>query len=586
MKLNIITLFFVFGLISCGSENENTNKFRINQEGYFPTAKKIITIKTDAPSQFLVYDEGEEKNVLAGDVENIGVWEYSNESYGTIDLSSIKKEGTYTIWVKDLGYSESFKISKDAGKKALESSVEAYYLIRCSSPIEEKYAGVYARPGGHPDTEVLIHPSALKEGQDPKTTLSSPRGWYDAGDYNKYVVNSGITTYTLLLAFEQFGEMLGEISFKIPHGQKALPLYLDNVKWNLDWLITMQDMEDGGVYHKLTHANFDGAVMPHKGQNKPRYVVQKSTAATLNFAAVMAYASRVYRKYDESLAKQYQSAAIKAYHWAKQNPSVLYDQDQINKTYQPKITTGAYGDQNLDDEWNWASTELYILTRDDTYYEKVDWDKVNYDQVQGWDNVAFLPLYSLAYNEKTESAVSHKDFPKVEKIIIQKANQLYEQYKTSSMKVSMGQLTSDFVWGSNSVAANQGMLLLNAYKLNYNAGYIDAAIGVFDYLLGRNPLDISYLTGAGTRQVMHPHHRISEADTVKAPYPGLLVGGPQNNNDDGCDYDGELPATKYSDVWCSYTTNEIAINWNASFVYLMAGLNNHFSHNYEPVVIR
>ncbi|NME68351.1 glycoside hydrolase family 9 protein [Flammeovirga aprica] len=585
MKLNIIiTLLLAFGLSSCGTEN--TNRFRMNQEGYFPTAKKIITVKTDSPSKFLVYDEEQDKNILAGDVENVALWEYANESYGTIDISEIKKEGTYKIWVKDLGYSEPFEIRKEAGEKSLLSSIEAFYLIRCSTPIEEEYAGVYARPEGHPDTEVLIHPSALKEGQDPKTTISSARGWYDAGDYNKYVVNSGISTYSMLLAFEQYGEMLGEMVYKIPHENKALPLYLDNVKWNLDWLVTMQDVEDGGVYHKLTNANFDGIVMPHKGQDNPRYVVQKTTAATLDFAAVMACAARIYKKYDEALAEQYQLAAVKAYQWAEKHPAVIYDQNKLNETFEPKVNTGAYDDKNLADEWNWAATELYILTKDDSYYSKVDWDKANYEQVQSWGNVAFLPLYSLAHNEKTESAISHKDFPKVEKIITQKADLLYEQYKTSSAGVSMGQLKSDFVWGSNSVAANQGMLLLNAYKLNYNSGYIDAAVGIFDYLLGRNPLKISYLTGAGTHQVMHPHHRISEADTVKAPYPGLLIGGPQNENNEDCEYPYDMPATKFSDTWCSYSTNEIAINWNASFVYLMAGLNNHFSHNYEPLVVK
>lgn len=588
MNLRIITLLFTIGLLSCEKENiqDNTEKFLMNQEGYYPTSKKIITLKTDKPSQFLVTDMDNSKDVMSGNIDNIKIWKYSNESYGTIDLTSLKEEGTYKLWVKDLGYSETFEVKKNVGKPSLKSSVEAFYLIRCSSPIEERYAGEFARLEGHPDTEVLIHPSALKEGQDPNMTISSSRGWYDAGDYNKYIVNSGITTYSLLLAYGQYGDMLDNVPFNIPHENKNLPLYLDNVKWNLDWMVTMQDLEDGGVYHKLTNASFDGVIMPHKGQNTPRYVVQKTTAATLDFAAVMAFAARVYKKYDKVLANQYKDAAVKAFQWAENNPQIFYDQDKLNENFKPAITTGAYGDKQLADELNWAATELYILTQEDYYYHKIDLEKGDYKQVQSWGNVSFLPLFSIAQNEKSETKISHKVFPKVERIIIEKADLLLKEYNSSSAKVSMGQLENDFVWGSNSVAANQAMLLLNAYKLNFNAGYIDAAIGIYDYLLGRNPLKVSYLTGHGINQVMHPHHRISEADDVKAPLPGLLIGGPQNNNNnDGCNYDSEYPAMKFSDVWCSYSTNEIAINWNASFVYMMAGLNNHLSHDYVPIVL-
>ena len=116
--------------------------------------------------------------------------------------------------------------------------------------------------------------------------ISCPRGWYDAGDYNKYIVNSGISTASLLWLLEDFQEESGRVETGIPEGDNALPDLLDEALWNLRWMLTMQDT-DGGVHHKLTEAQFSGMVMPHAAA-APRWVLAKSTAAALNFAAVAA----------------------------------------------------------------------------------------------------------------------------------------------------------------------------------------------------------------------------------------------------------------------------------------------------------
>ncbi|HCD52991.1 MAG TPA: cellulase, partial [Balneolaceae bacterium] len=125
---------------------------------------------------------------------------------------------------------------------------------------------------------VMVHAAAATGSRPEGTIISSPKGWYDAGDYNKYVVNSGISTYTLLFAYEQFPEFFKNQDLNIPESKNDLPDILDEALWNLEWLLTMQD-EDGGVYHKLTTANFEGMVMPHEATNQ-RYVVMKNTGAT------------------------------------------------------------------------------------------------------------------------------------------------------------------------------------------------------------------------------------------------------------------------------------------------------------------
>src|SRR5438128_2362752 len=124
-------------------------------------------------------------------------------------------------------------------------------------------------------------------------------------------------------------------------------IFLNEVLYNLRWMLTMQDPNDEGVYIKLTNAVFDGLVA--QGVTKaPRYVVQKSTAATLDFAAVMAQASRIFENFGKQLPKLSDSclqAAIKAWSWAEKNPSVLFNQRKMNQDFDPDITTGDYGDR-------------------------------------------------------------------------------------------------------------------------------------------------------------------------------------------------------------------------------------------------
>jgi endoglucanase len=119
-------------------------------------------------------------------------------------------------------------------------------------------------------------------------------------------------------------------------------------------------------------------------------------------------------------------------------------------------------------------------------------------------------------------------------------------------------------------------MLIQAYRLGNDRAQLDAAQSVLDYVLGRNPLGMSYVTGIGQRSPMHPHHRPSEADGVVDPVPGFIVGGPNPGQQDkaGCPvpYPSPLPALSYIDHGCSYAANEVAINWNAPLVYVSAAL--------------
>ncbi|RYY34201.1 MAG: cellulase, partial [Sphingobacteriaceae bacterium] len=401
------------------------------------------------------------------------------------------------------------------------------------------------------------------------TIISSPGGWYDAGDYNKYIVNSGISMGTLLSLCEDFPEYVKTVALNVPESDNKVPDVLDETLYNLRWMLTMQDPADGGVYHKLTNADFDRMIMPDKAL-KPRYVVQKGTAAALDFAAVMAQANRILKAYNKELpglADSCLTAAVKAWQWAKANPNTVYDQKEMAKNHRPAITTGEYGDRYFDDEFIWAAAELYITTGDENYLKTVPVTNIKLN-LPNWAQVSTLGYYSLLRNSDKLTPAGKAVLPEIKKALLVFADSLLNNSKLTAYQTAMGASARDYNWGSNSNAANQGVALLQAYLLTHDVKYANAALTNLDYLLGRNGTGYCFLTGFGSKPVMHPHHRPSIADGVAEPVPGLLSGGPNPGKQDGVSLPSLVPNQAFVDKDQAYAVNEIAINWNAPFAYL------------------
>jgi len=543
---------------------------KVNQVGFYTRApKKAAVIAEPNVKTFKIVTEAG-KEVYKGQLSQPVQSKNSSLSVCQADFTKLTKPGKYRL-VAGEQKSGVFAIGDNVLNPVAKAVLKGYYYQRASEPLDAKYAGRWARPAGHPDTQVEVHPSAASQQRPAGTIISSPGGWYDAGDYNKYIVNSGITVGTLLSAYEDFPEYFRKLNVNIPETGNGIPDLLNETLYNLRWMLTMQDPNDGGVYHKCTNASFDGMVMP--GVTKaPRYVVQKSTAAALDFTAVMAQASRIFAKFPKELpglADSCLQAAKQSWNWALQNPNILYNQMEMNKKYQPAVSTGDYGDFRLDDEWFWAATEMYATTKDSTYKAKAKEYENDKWQIPSWGQVYMMGIYTMI---RIKDAEFTSEFTKK---LLAIADNLVASISTNAFGVVMGQNRSDFVWGSNSVAANQGVLLINAYLLTHNKKYLDAALTNADYLLGRNAIGYSFVTGIGYKSVMHPHHRPSVADGIDDPVPGLLSGGPNPGMQDKCKYPFTEPETAYVDVMESYASNEIAINWNAPAVYLFSAID-HF----------
>ncbi|WP_051933260.1 glycoside hydrolase family 9 protein [Massilia sp. BSC265] len=558
-------------LLLAGSAGAAQGTIKLNQVGFLPAAQKLAVVAGDAQARFEVVDAASGKQVFEGSLAGAGTWDASGERVRLADFSALRAPGNYRLRVAGLPESAPFAIKPGVYRELDIAALRNYTLNRSGIALTPAVAGPYARPLAHPDTGVLVHASAASKARPAGTVLSSPKGWYDAGDYNKYIVNSGISTYTLLAAYEHFPEWFAKLPLNLPESGNGLPDLLNETLWNLDWMLTMQDPNDGGVYHKLTNKSFDGMVMPEKA-TAPRYVVQKTTAATLDFAAVMAAASRVLAPFDSQQpgrSARYLAAAESAWRWAEANPKVLYAQPA-------DIQTGAYGDGSVDDEFAWAAAELLISTGKAAYrtHAFAHAGAAAKGTEPGWADVGMLGWISLAQHGKRLPA--GVDAAPVRKQLLANGDRLVERWRASPYRVTMG--SKDFVWGSSSVILNQAMMLVAAYRVEPKPDYLDAAQSALDYVLGRNGPGMSFVTGFGQRSPMHPHHRPSEADGIEAPVPGMLVGGPNPGQQDAKDcpapYPSKLPALSYLDHVCSYASNEIAINWNAPLVYVAAAVES------------
>ncbi|HEX8507506.1 MAG TPA: glycoside hydrolase family 9 protein [Hymenobacter sp.] len=552
-----------------------TDSIRLNQVGFYPAAPKlaVVTGAGDQATRFRISTPDLKTTVFEGSLRP-APGAAPGSRVRVADFSTCKAPGLYVVSVPGLGKSYPFRIGANAHAAVAGAALKSYYYQRASTALPARYAGRWSRPAGHPDTRVLVHASAATAQRPAGTVVSSPRGWYDAGDYNKYVVNSGITMGTLLSLYEDFPEHCAALRADIPESANALPDVLDEALWNLRWMLTMQDPNDGGVYHKLTNASFDAMVMPIR-VSTPRYVVQKSTAAALDFAAVTAQASRIARRFESQLpglADSCLRASTRAWQWAQANPQQYYRQDDMNKQFAPPIVTGGYGDQNLDDEKAWAAAELFVTTREPAYYEVLRPALQRALTLPSWGQVRALGFYTLARFRTQLPALAQADAALVSQRLMALADTLRSGSRPQPYQTVMGRRKNDFNWGSNANAANQGIALVQAFRLSGNSEYLREALANLDYLLGRNATGYSFVTGYGSKSPQHPHHRLSEGDGVAEPLPGFLVGGPNPGRQDGCNYPFKQAEKSYTDEMCSYASNEIAINWNAPLVYLAVAM--------------
>ncbi|MBZ0258888.1 glycoside hydrolase family 9 protein [bacterium] len=513
----------------------------INSVGFLPQQKKIATIQTSCES-FSIVNAGDGKIVFEGKIAKTMQNKGTDETVCIADFSSFQQLGTYQLKVEGVGESAPFRIGNEIYDFPFETVMKGMYLWRCGTDVSATHNGeTFAHGACHTDDAYLNYVG--QEGVKKEST----KGWHDAGDYNKYIVNAGATVGVMFQAWERFPKIRNrELVLPASETQNKLPDFLDEMKWEIDWVLTMQ-APDGSVYHKLSTPNFGGFILPEKETTK-RFITPWSSAATADFVAMTAMAARIFKPYDEAYAEQCLEAAQKSYAFLAANPD-------DHRADLRGFRTGAYQTRDPDDRL-WAAAELWETTGDEKYLKDFESRAKNFEQLidtnWDWGNLKNLGMFTYLLSKR--SGKDAELFKRIKTALIKNADAIVATGKENGYGRPLGGL---YYWGCNGTVARQCMNLMVANQLSPKPEYKEAALAALGHLFGRNYYCRSFVTGLGFNPPLHPHSRRSGGDEIENPWPGYLVGGGQHSTD-------------WVDDQESYQTNEIAINWNGALVYALA----------------
>ncbi|MCH5350104.1 MAG: glycoside hydrolase family 9 protein [Oscillospiraceae bacterium] len=524
----------------------------VNQAGYTESSTKRAVLPFEC-DEFEVVDLSGNCR-YAGKTEYFGQDEASGDIVYTADFSGFREAGEYRI--NSGGKSSAvFRIGADVYDKVFHDTAKAFYYLRCGCGLEEKYVGVYHHGVCHGSPAILW--------SDHSTSVDVSGGWHDAGDYGRYVTAGVCAAAHLLYAFKMFPAAFEDLELNIP--KENMPDILSEVKYELEWLLKMQ-RSDGGVYHKATTALHAPFVMPEE-DTAQMYVFDVSSMATADLAAVTALASGMYREYDMNFSDRLFEAAKRSLEWLDRNPEFIgFHNPEGNNT-------GSYGERDDDSNRYWAYAEMYALTGDKQYHDKMmslmgkgfPLTGLGYTEMGGFGSLAYL-LSSHEKDDRTEGMLK--------KAFKDTAAKLKEVSDKCGYGVAME--ARDYHWGSNMTVMKNGMIFAINDRLNGDSSGKEYAARQLDYLLGVNALGISYVTGHGEFRCNYPHLRPAFADGIEECIPGMVAGGPNGRPADPFAEEvikaGTPPMKCYVDDTASYSLNEITIYWNSPAVFVLGYL--------------
>jgi endoglucanase len=566
-------------------------RVRVNQLGYLPELPKWAVLVSDSPTpETWQLQDSSGKVLLQGESRVLGLDAASGDRVHQIDFSSFRAQGKELTLVVAAGSkrerrSDRFAVSQSLYAPLARDALRIFYHLRSGVAIEMPYV---ERPEwGHPPGH---HPDLARCARDTGCdySLDVSGGWYDAGDQGKYVVNGGLTTWLLLNAYERAlrlgidSKLLADGASNIPESGNGVPDVLDEARWELEFLISMRVPEGqplaGLVHHKMHDEDWTALGTAPNEDQQPRVLRPPSTAATLNLAAVAAQASRLWLTFDPSFAQHCREVAEDAWRAARRHPLRLAPGSDHRGG-------GAYEDDEVGDEWYWAAAELFLTTGHDEYREHLRTSAfdgaiapdlviagVATSSGLSWRRVAPLGQISLALSgASARGRLARDELRRYRSQLRATADTLLATLGQEGYRLPMH---GHYPWGSNADVLGNMVLLGSAADGEGGERFVQGIVAGMDYLLGRNAMGQSYVTGYGARPLLHPHHRFwahQANPRYPDPPPGAVSGGPNADLDDPyvctAGLKGCPPQKCFIDHVEAYSVNEIAINWDAALAW-------------------
>ena len=475
----------------------------LNQLGFMPGDLKLAHA-TEGEDEFTVRNASG-KIVISGRFSMPVYDEASGSSVSTADFTSLEEDGAYTFESGEA--SAPFRIAGNVFNSVGDALYKAFYYFRCGCDLLPEYAGEYAHKACHTGLATLY-------GTNIKADVCG--GWHDAGDYGRYPAPGAKAVADLLYAYEMnplaFSRPVG-----IPESSGRIPDVLLEARYELEYLMKMQTAE-GSVYHKSTPMRFCGMIMP-EAEKEEMFLLQPDTVATADTAAVMAIACRVYEPFDSAFSDRCKQAAFAAYEYLAAHPEA-----ELPPKNPEGMNTGAYGDGCDKDERAWAAAAMYRLTHDEKYLADAERYYAELEEMRtaaspqaakwmdkmalGWSSMGGYVMMSIVFNSGLKP--DNPFFVKMRTSLMVTAESLAAAVKKSAFGTSLA--AGGYIWGSNMNVMNNAVILMLAARVTGDQKYRDAAVQQWNYILGDNPTGYSFITGFGTKPVMHPHHRPSAAD--------------------------------------------------------------------------
>jgi endoglucanase len=525
----------------------------------------------------------------------------SGDKVWWFDFSSVTRWGEYYIYdPANDARSDRFWIDSAVYEDVLKQAARMYFYQRRGAAKALPYAEPFWTDGTNFSGPLQDTHCRLVNNPLPANEKDLRGGWFDAGDYNKYVNFTVGPISDLLFAYRQ-NPLIWPDNWNLPESGNGIPDLLDEVKWELDWLLRMQNA-NGSVLSKVGVNQYQGA-SPPSAESSQTFYGAESTSSTLSAAGNFAQAVRVYQSVGmTACANTLSNAAVAAYNWAVANPSVMFTNTGFYSA-NPEVGTGshtyAYDRNNLQMR---AAVFLYEITGLSTYRSYVE---ANYSAIQGisgwWWNFYENPIEDALLYYTTLPGVT----PSVASDI--------RSHKQNTMSTSgyMGAWTAhtdayqaylsdgDYTWGSSQEKGHMGMLYdeQNTYALDTaNAsGYRAAAAGYLHYFHGVNPLTMVYLSNmyahGATNCANQIYHSWFGEGTIyddartspNGPAPGYVPGGANYGFVQDSAYAGpplvpplgQPPQKSYKDwntAWPedSWQITEPGIYYQAAYIYLLS----------------
>ena len=527
---------------------------KIDQFGYKPSDQKIAVLSnpitgynntyTYTPSATIkVKNAITHATVLsaAPTIWNTGATHTaSGDKAWWFDFSALITPGTY--YISDGGRrSEDFEISETVYDQVLSKALKTFYYQRCGVAKSSTFV-----PSYYADAVCHSQDATCRFINDPNNASlykNMSGGWHDAGDYNKYINFTYATLLDLLNAYEYNPETWTD-AMDLPESGNGIPDVLDEIKYELDWMIKMQDV-DGGVFSVVGVQNYAEA-SPPSADAATRYYGPKTTSASLTTAVIFAYAARQFKKLNNSTAQAYattlRTKAEAAYNWAVANPIVVYHNLNIIAAGEQEISVYERDMRKI-----CAAAYLYSLTGTATYKTFVETNYTN----------AHMFAWSFVYPFEVptqQGILFYASIPNVtaavrDNIINTYKNAIdtngdnYPAYTNKNDPYRAHIATNNYVWGSNGWKCS----MANSYQsyvhfnldLNKNADMKKIMDGFIHYMHGVNPNALCYLTnmedyGAArsVNTIYHAWFKDSSTDwddvrtSTYGPPPGFIPGGP------------------------------------------------------------